>query len=152
MVPTSPRSERRAEAPMPAPPPVTERLVVVGYSGSPSSRSAVAWAARTTPLTDRLVIVHATSVPIAVHNGPSAQVAEALGNPTWATMRTVVDELIGRDRADTIVEHGRPDEILRRYGATADMIVVGRRSRRNRLLRRLMASVPCAVVGIDVGG
>ncbi len=132
--------------------PSSGRLVVVGYSGSAASLAALAWAAVSLAENDRILVVHATRTPITVSNGPSAMIADQLGRPEWATVRMTVDRLIGRERADTMVEHGNPADVLARHGAVADLVVLGRRRRGSRLFRRLLDEIPCAVVGIRTDG
>ncbi len=124
------------------------RLIVVGYSGSASSRAALAWLGRSgLGPDDRLLVVHATGAPVAVRNGPSAEVAERLGFPVWSTVRMAADELVGRDRVDTVVRHGSVVDVLAEQAADADLVVVGAGARRR--FRRLVDALDCVVIAIS---
>lgn len=106
---------------------------------------------------ERLVVVHASKVPIAVHNGPSSQIASRLGNPEWANVHSVVAAL-GADptRTLTVVEPGDPAEVIARHSTRAALVVLG--PRRRRLLSRrdtaskLAESIVAPIVRLGIAG
>lgn len=107
-----------------------ERLIV-GFESSEASHETLRWALERAAATLSLaVVVHASSEPIRAVNGPSAAVAESLGNPAWATVHTTVRDLDPCVPVTTIVEPGTPAEVLAHHAQPGDVIVLGpRRSR-----------------------
>jgi nucleotide-binding universal stress UspA family protein len=104
---------------------------VVGFESSKSSLGALRWAIQQARASDvPLLVLHATPVPVAVQNGPSAAVAHDLGNPTWATVHSVALGLDAPIRTSTVVEFGTADAIFERHLCESDVVVLGARSRR----------------------
>lgn len=109
--------------------------VIVGFHSIGESIGALRWAIDHCRSNGHpLVVVHASQVPIAVENGPSAAIAHRLGNPTWATVHTVVT---GHDApVDTVtkVRSGDIVELIDHEAVDAGLIVLG--PKRRRLFRR----------------
>ncbi|MDH4279231.1 MAG: hypothetical protein OEW83_14245 [Acidimicrobiia bacterium] len=134
----------------------TSTDIVVGFADRRSSSEALerAIAHVADNGNARLVVVHASSSPITVRNGPTAQIAQAIGAPGWATVHTTVLEL-GADpaRTLTVIEPGEPVSVIARHCTSASVVYVGR-SRRRRLGRakgigqRLGTVVACPVVQV----
>ena len=102
--------------------------LVVGFCDSSNSLLALRWAIKVAERTGAsLTVVHASSFPVRVCNGPTAAVAHSIGNPTWATVHAVVKGLGAPDSTTTIIEPGRPVEVLAKYARGADAIFLGPR-------------------------
>lgn len=105
--------------------------LVVGYRDSTNSLMALRWAIDVAERTGAaLTVVHASSFPIRVCNGPSAAVAHSMGNPTWATVHSVVQGLGAAESTTTIVEPGAASTVLAKHSRHADAIILGRRRKR----------------------
>lgn len=152
--PTCPGGSGEGDDMSPAAPP-TRRDVVVGFADAASSTVALKQATIEVEAdeTARLVVVHASSAPIAVRNGPSAAVAHAMGEPVWSTVHTTVLALGALpERTLTVIEPGEPLVVLARHGANASVVYLGptrRRVRRRRsLFHRLDAFLDCPVIQV----
>lgn len=128
--------------------------VVVGFHSTTESIGALRWAIEKCRVEGRqLLVVHASSVPIGVDNGPSAAIAHQLGNPTWATVHTVVAGLDAPPSAITRVRSGDVVDLIRAEAENASLVVLG--PRRRRILRRrdtqrqLQSLLDCPVIRID---
>ncbi len=132
------------------------RDVVVGYDAEdPASMTALDKAIAHARADDdiRLVVVHASSSPVMVYDGPSTEIARAMGEPAWAMVYTTAMQRGAiPERTRTIVEPGDPMIVLARYCLDASVVYLGpsrRRFRRSRSLgRRLGAVVNCPVVQV----
>lgn len=132
------------------------RDVVVGFADRARSVGALERAIAQVRDDDRarLVVVHASSSPIAVHNGPSAEVAESMGEPTWATVYSTVLELGAvAERTLTVIEPGEPLSVIARHCTDASVLFLGPSSRRRFRRRpdlghRLRATIDCPVVQV----
>lgn len=128
--------------------------LVVGFHSTHESIGALRWAIEKCRAEQRrLVVVHASSVPIAVDNGPSASIAHQLGNPAWATVHSVVTGLDAPPDTVTRVRSGEIVELIAAEAQDAAMVVLG--PRRRRIFRRhdtqyqLLDLVDCPVIRID---
>lgn len=99
----------------------------------------------------QLVVVHAGSVPIAVQDGPTAAIANSLGNPPWALVHSTVHGLAVPDDTQTTVEPGDPVSVIGRIARPGDLVVVGgrQRSRWRSTAARLRLSLPCPVIVVS---
>lgn len=129
-------------------------LVIVGFHSTGESVGALRWGIEECKRTgSRLTVVHASEVPIAVRNGPSAAIAHQLGNPTWASVYSIVSGLDAPAVTTTIVRSGEPVDVLASEAGHARLVVLG--PRRRRLLRRfdtqrqLLELVDCPVIRIE---
>lgn len=132
------------------------RDVVVGFADrlkcGPALEKAIALV--NDSVDARLVVVHVSSSPITVHNGPSPRVAESIGDPLWATVHSTVLELgAAPERTLTVIEPGEPASVIARHCTDASILYLGP-SRRRRFRRRpdlcqqLDALVTCPVVQV----
>ena len=131
--------------------------VIVGFHSTTESIGALRWAIEEClRTTSRLDVVHASETPIAVMNGPSAAIAHKLGNPTWASVYSVVGGLDAPAGTTTIVRSGMAVDVIATEAAGARLVVLG--PRRRRLLRRfdtqrqLLGLLDCPVIRIDEKG
>lgn len=130
--------------------------IVVGFADRASSGHALEQAIVQTANDEnaRLVVVHASSSPIAVRNGPSAQIARSMGDPLWATVHsTVLDLGAEPERTLTVIEPGDPAAVIARHCTDASVLYLGpsrrrRFRRRPDLGRRLGAILDCPVVRV----
>lgn len=132
-------------------------LVVVGFHSTTESIGALRWAIEECKRTSSLLkVVHASDVPIAVRNGPSAAIAHQLGNPTWASVYSVVAGLDAPKETTTVVRSGEAVDVIAAEAFAATLIVLG--PHRRRLLsrsnsqRQLLNVVDCPVIRIDDRG
>lgn len=126
------------------------RVVVVGYDGSPAAQRALLWAAAVShALADSLRIIHAVEVDLvpgrrghALHPlRPSLEVvAETLvgGPSTWP------GQPLARSRVRAVHAVGGPADELVDASRTADLVVLGTRGR-GRTRSALVGSVSCTV-------
>lgn len=131
------------------------RDIVVGFADAASSSEALEQAIAEARADDavRLVVVHASSSPIAVRNGPPPAVARAMGEPVWSTVHaTVLEAGAVPERTLTIVEPGEPLSVLARHAAGASVVYLGpsrrRMRRRSGLGHRLGARIDCPVIQV----
>lgn len=131
------------------------RDIVVGFADAETSGVALeqAIAEARVDETSRLVVVHASSSPIAVRNGPPPAVARAMGEPVWSTVHaTVLEAGAIPERTLTIIEPGEPLSVLARHAAGANVVYLGpprrRRRRRPGLGHRLGAMLACPVIEV----
>lgn len=126
----------------PAPP------VIVVYRNAHESLGPLRWAITETKVTGaQLVVVHQSPIAVGVHNGPSALAAHTLGDPTWATMYSVVRGLGAAESAQTVVESAPEHELVERYASEGSRIAVSGKFHARRLGRQL-ASLPVEIIRI----
>ncbi|BCJ39283.1 universal stress protein [Actinocatenispora thailandica] len=131
---------------------VDNDTVVVGVDGTPNSRAALAWAARSAAGDHRnLLICHVRQDP----SGDGEDAAELLTTALEAARRTV-----DADRIQVCLSHGDPSLALARLAAPAQLLVLGAEpdadrpgaSRELVALRTAMAArCPLVVVRADGG-
>lgn len=109
-------------------------VVVVGVDGSPGSSAALAWAAHEAKLRGAVLrVVHGWSIPAMVY--PVYMTAEAFeGLPAQARQRVEaqITEVLGPRptiTVESVVDEGRPAEVVLQAAKGADMVVVGSRGR-----------------------
>lgn len=126
--------------------------LVVGFENRASSLAALRWAidaahAGNAPLR----VIHATDAGVTIRNGPSSAIAYRLGGPLWATVHSMVQGLGAPAGTETIVETGRPAEVLANHIDAGDIVVLGDRGRfrLGRDLRRVLESeLDCTVLRV----
>lgn len=128
--------------------------VVVGFHSIGESAGALRWAIEHCRQHDcALLVIHASGIPIAVDNGPSAAIAHRLGNPTWATVHTVVTGFDAPTDTVTKVRSGEIVELIHAEAPNPRLVVLG--PRRRRFFRRydtqhqLQSLLECPVIRID---
>ena len=99
----------------------------------------------------RLTVVHKASVGVTVRNGPTPEMAERLGNPTWARVHSTT-MAAGADPQRTMVAAASttPEKLIRRHAPDATTIVLGAVRRRSLFAgdpaARLATALGCPVV------
>lgn len=128
--------------------------VIVGFHSTTQSTGALRWAIEHCRISSsKLLVIHASQIPIAVQNGPSASIAHQLGNPLWANVFSIVNGFDAARGSTTIVRSGDIVDLIRAEAEDAKLVVLG--PRRRRILtrvntqRRLQAVVDCPVIRID---
>jgi|GEM_PF-3177539 len=126
--------------------------IVVGFENRRSSLAALRWGIGAAEAGGvPLVVVHATNAGVAVRNGPSSAIAYRLGGPLWASVYSLVHGLGAPSDTETIVETGKPADVLARHVGDNDVVVLGARGRLRvgRDLQRLLESRSnCSVVRV----
>lgn len=106
----------------------SQTTVVVGFHSTSDSIEALRWAIDLAKETNSpLKVVHATDVAITVRNGPSSAVANTLGNPTWASVYSIVAAHNPPAETTTIVEQGSAVDVLAKHAKDASAVVLGPR-------------------------
>ncbi|WBO68616.1 universal stress protein [Streptomyces camelliae] len=123
---------------------VSERRVVVGVDGSPSSYEALRWAVRYAALVDGTVdAVAVWELPGLYGWSAPAVDMDVDENEARQAMRKELTEVLGTDVAGSVrthVVHGNPTDVLLRAAEGAEVIVVGSRGRGG-FARALLGSV-----------
>lgn len=135
--------------------PVMTTRYVVAVSGTESSWHTLQWIAGRVPESAEILVVHATSAPIVVRNGPSPGVAAQLDGAPWTQVATHVATTLLRHRHETVVDHGTMLDVLARYVEAGDVVVIGhvaRNRRRLRLSGRIHKRTGAAVLSVDLDG
>ncbi len=103
------------------------------------------WAESTIPDGMAIVAVHATSIPISVHNGPRGR---SVDGAFWSTVHQRATAVFGSDRVYTVVEHGTQAELLTRYSMNAELVALGAAGglRFRRLRRFLEKQLTCPII------
>ncbi|MET9078486.1 universal stress protein [Streptomyces sp. NPDC004232] len=123
---------------------VSERRVVVGVDGSPSSYEALRWAVRYAGLLDATVdAVAAWELP-GLHGWSAPAVdMEVDEEETRETLREELTDVLGADAVRSVrphVVHGNAADVLLRAAEGAEVLVVGSRGRGG-FARALLGSV-----------
>jgi len=153
-VAVAPRGYAEREARRPA-------QVAVGYDASPEGRAALEVAmrsAKSDPVRPALTLVHAWDLPPVVTSAPTyvPNLEQLNADEREAAQRTLDRGLaVAGPTATGLLEHGRPDQVLRDVAERFDLLVVGSRgfgparrvalgSTSDRLIHR--TSIPVVVV------
>ncbi|WEO93898.1 universal stress protein [Streptomyces sp. FXJ1.172] len=112
---------------------VSERRVVVGVDGSPSSYEALRWAVRYAGLVDGTVdAVAVWELPGLYGWSAPAVDMDVDENETRQAMRKELTDVLGADAAGSVrthVVHGNATDVLLRAADGAEILVVGSRGR-----------------------
>lgn len=105
--------------------------IVVGIDGSPSSKSALAWAAEQARLTrSRLLVVATWHLPFSYGFAPNWPSDVDLASDTASVLEDSVAEVLGEnpdiEMATEVIE-GHPAPVLTELSKTATLVVVGSR-------------------------
>ena len=108
---------------------------IVGMKDTDTSLDALRWAlTKAGQEHAEVVVVHASSVPITVHNGPPRAVAFKMGDPLWATIYSTVNGFAPPAGTSTIVEGGNAADVIAKHAREGDTIVLG--PARKRMFRK----------------
>ena len=99
--------------------------IVVGFRNAARSSGALRWSIERSRVNGAAIrVVHASAFPLTAHDGPSASVAQQLGNPSWATLHSTVAAFTPPSDVHTVADQGSPIDVLRRWSKDASVVVL----------------------------
>ena len=127
--------------------------IVVAFKDAARSSAALRWSIERNRISGAsLRVVQASAFPLTAHDGPSASVAQQLGNPGWATLHSAVAGFDPPADVHTVADQGSPHAVLEKWTDDATVVVLGRsrtKGWRRSLADRLRRSLDVPVLEID---